>query len=345
MYIINENEIKEHDYITYPRQFDSHRWYKPIFVAILTVIFYTIFSVLLLVAAGTVDVMRTGGDLNGFLNRFKGGYDNLNMYDPIGVVVNLGSVAVILPALILANSIVRDRPFTSYSSSRGGWSWVVFIKSLFVAAVVFGGPLLVYYCYIADHGSFNNQFSKIALWFLAFLLPLQCIAEEYTFRAFVNQTLGSWFRVPIIAIVLSSVGFAAMHPYNRIGQIGILASGIFMGLASWFGRGIEVSSAVHIVNNTIAFLLDGFGIYKIRSQVSVEETVVDIAAYVLFAAVVFLLSRKTNWFSKSKYDDAANANEERAARKARKEAIKEEKRERREARKEAREETRNKEIN
>ena len=345
MYIISENEIKEHDYITYARQFDSHRWYKPIFVAILAVLFYAIFSTILVVGSGTIDFMLTGGDLNGFLERLRGGYDNMNMYDATGVVVNMGSVAVFLPALILANSIVRDRPFSSYSSSRGGWSIVVFIKSLFVAAVVFGIPMLAYEWYFTEHGAPHNQFSKVALWLLVFLVPLQCIAEEYMFRSFINQTLGAWFRVPIIAIVLSAVGFALMHPYNRIGQIAIFLSGLCMGLASWFGRGVEVSSAVHIVNNMIAFLLDGFGISKISSNVNVEEVIVESVIYVLYVVVIFLLRRKTNWFSKAKYDDAANANEERAARIARRQAIKEEKRERKQARKEAREEARNSDAN
>jgi len=338
MYIIGENEIKKHDYVTYPRQFDSHRWYKPIFVAILGVLFYGIFLAILMVATGTAAFMMTGGDLNGYLGRFSGGYDNMQMYDAIGVIVNMGSVAVMLPSLILANAIVNDRPFTSYSSSRGGWSWIVFIKTLLIAAVVVGGPMLIHDFYFQEHGPIQNKFSEVALWLLFFLVPLQCIAEEYMFRAFLNQTLGSWCRVPIIAILLSSVGFAALHPYNRVGQITIFASGVFMGLASWFGRGVEVSSAMHIVNNMVAFLVDGFGISKISSEVSIEDMVMDIAIGAAYVGVIFLLSRKTNWFSKAKYDDAANANEERAAMIARKQAIKEEKLEKKEAKKEAREE-------
>ena len=31
------------------------------------------------------------------------------------------------------------------------------------------------------------------------LIPLQCIAEEYLLRGFLMQTIGSWFKIPVLA--------------------------------------------------------------------------------------------------------------------------------------------------
>jgi hypothetical protein len=43
-------------------------------------------------------------------------------YSGPGLLMAVGGVAGMLPALALAERIVRGRPFSSYSSSRGGWN-------------------------------------------------------------------------------------------------------------------------------------------------------------------------------------------------------------------------------
>lgn len=336
MIFIDANNKKTHDYVTYPRQYDSFRWWKPLFTILLTLLFYIIFTVILVLATGVGDFMRTGGDIDSFTQRFSGGYDNMVVTDVTGVIVNLGSVVMLLPALILAQSIVRDRSFQSFSSSRGGWNHWVFFRCLIVALLTCALPILIDVFYFEEHGAINNQFSKPALILLCILCPLQCIAEEYIFRGLAMQTLGAWLRVPLIAVVIQAAGFAAMHPYNRIGQITIFISGLTMGLAAWFGRGIEVSSALHIVNNMVAFLLSGFGVTKISSEVKLEDMYLDILVGVLYVGIIMLLRYKTNWFNKGRYDDAVEWNEDRAEKKARKAAIKQAKRDRKAAKKAAR---------
>ena len=332
---VTEENKKEYDYVTFARQFDTYRWWKPFFTFFFGVIFYFIFCVILVAVTMAGDFMYTGGNLDGFMARLQGGYDNLEIYDITGALLNLGSVVLMIPAFIIARAIVHERSYSSYTSSRGGWSHTVFIKSLIVAALVVGAPMVLYTYYFTDHGEFHNQFGKYAFYLVLVLIPLQCIAEEYVFRGFLNQTLGAWFRVPIIAIVISAVGFAAMHPYNRIGQITIFISGITMGLSAWIGRGLEVSSAMHIVNNYVAFLLDGFSISKISSEITVEELILDACIGAAYVGVILLIRYKTDWFDRIKYHDAKEWNEDRAAKKARKAAIKKMKRDRREAKKAA----------
>ena len=77
------------------------------------------------------------------------------------------------------------------------------------------------------------KFTLVGFAVVTILGPLQCIAEEYAFRGLLMQTLGSWFRLPIIAVIIQAVVFAVMHPYNTIGQIGILSSGLVL----WEGWG------------------------------------------------------------------------------------------------------------
>lgn len=333
MYLIQENEAKEHDYVTYARQFDSYRWFKPVLTMFFFVIFYVFLSGVLIAATGAADFMITGGDWESFMNRFSGGYDGIDIKDPVGSIVSLGSVAVMIPAFWFARGIVRERPYSSYSSSRGGWGWWVFIKCLIIAAALCALPLFLYSYYGADRGSIHNQFAKYGLYFLIVLCPLQCIAEEYIFRGLLNQALGAWFRIPLIAILLSSAGFAALHPYNNIGRISVFVMGICLGLSSWFGRGLEVSSALHIANNMTTFLVSGFGLDEITSEVDIASAGLGMAVSAAYVAVIFFLSRATDWFDRAKFDDAKSHNDmleakrkKKAAKKAARKAKREEKR-------------------
>ena len=330
MYLIQDNEIKEHDYVTYARQFDSYRWFKPVLTMFFFVLFYAFFAAILLAASGVADFMITGGDWKSFMDRFSGGYDNISITDPVGCVVSLGSVALMIPAFWFARGIVRERPYTSYTSSRGGWGWWIFFKCLIIALLVCTLPILAYEYYYMDHAAPKSQFVNYALYFLIVLGPIQCIAEEYIFRGLINQALGAWFRVPIIAIIISAAGFAALHPYNNIGRASIFASGIFFGLSAWFGRGLEVSSALHIANNMTAFLLHGYGISKISSNTDMTSAIMQTAIFAVYTGVIFFLSKKTDWFDRAKFDDAQSHNDEleekrnnKAARKAAKRAKKE----------------------
>lgn len=331
---IDETNYKEFDYVTYPRQFNSYRWFKPILTLILFAFFFIILGTLVTAAAALYHFLETGGDINGFIERFKNvTYDNMSVHDLTGCLVYFGTLAMIIPALAMARGIVRDRSFASYSSSRGGWSHTVFFKSLIIAILVFGSITYIHTFGFHAPGPYNNQFTKAGLIALCILCPLQCLGEEYAFRALLTQTLGSWTRLPILSITLVSVGFAALHPYDRMGQIGVVASGLGLGLAAWIGHGLEVPAALHIVNNLSAFLLEGFGYQKISSSTSKEEMVVTILVNLVYVLAILFISMKTDWFDRLKYNDAGDWNillddkrkrkaAKKAARKAKKEARK-----------------------
>ncbi len=149
------------------------------------------------------------------------------------------------------------------------------------------------------------KFTLASFAVVTILGPLQCIAEEYAFRGLLMQTLGSWFRLPIIAVILQSVIFALMHPYNTIGQIGIFVSGCVFAISAWTGRGIEVSSAYHIANNMTIFYMQGMNLATIESNTTMHDLLLEICTGVVFVILIFIISKKTSWFSRMKKDDAA----------------------------------------
>lgn len=259
MYYIDETNAKKHVYPTYGRQFDSYRWYKPVFTGALFAAIYMVLTLAGIMAvtigAGVATGDATGADtLDKMMEIMSGGYDTMDMSDPLQSVLQLGSLAIAIPSLWLASLIVRDRPMSSYSSSRGGWSRRVFWRCMPVAFIINGLPIIINDVIIEKgYQNFTVKFTVLSFILLTILGPLQCIAEEYMFRGFVMQTFGSWFRIPVIAVILQALIFAAGHPYNRIGQIAVAISGAAFALSAWFGRGLEVSAALHIVNNMTIF--------------------------------------------------------------------------------------------
>ena len=331
MSIIDSSNAREHSYPVYGRQFKSYRWYKPIITAVLFFGIYTGLALLLFV--GVMFAIRnevTPDSLQSVLaSIFATDYDSMDLANPWQSIVSLGGVAVMIPALWLASLIVRDRPFSSYSSSRGGWSSKVFWKAFPVAFICIALPVLVDELYIQHHiDNFQMRFTLASFAVVTILGPLQCIAEEYVFRGLLMQTLGSWLRVPVIAVILQSVVFVLMHPYDMIGKIGIFVTGMVFALTAWIGRGIEISSAFHICNNMTIFYLQGMNMTEISSSSDIRSLIFETVTGAVFVLAIFIISKRTNWFSRIRKNDLAAWNkkiDEKAARKEAKKAAKAEK--------------------
>lgn len=291
--------VPEHEYPTYPRRFISYRWFKPLLAGLLFAVLYLGSNVAIVL----LGALNQGG-LESVM-KIAGSYDTMDVSSGPGILLNLGSLAIAIPLLALTALIVRDRPFSSYSSARGGWDWSVFGRMMLLALLVCGVPNLVWI--LLDHGPLNNQFTIATFLLLTVMGPLQCIAEEYMFRGLLMQTFGGWFRIPVIAVVLQALIFMAMHPYNLTGKLTILATGCMMGLMAWISRGIEASSAIHIVNNMVAFYADGLGLGAIGSEVSTLDLVVTLIIDAVYVAVLLVL-RKKGFFDRIKRDDAAEFN-------------------------------------
>ena len=284
------------EYTRYPRQFVTWRWYKPILVLLLFAVFYVVFSTLVTLAGGLVS-----GDVMDYLYSLMGGYDTFDVYTAAGALGVLGSVVVMLPSLALAGLIVRDRPWSSYSSSRGGWRWHVFGVCLAVALVFYGFPSIV-------SSVIEGPDRPVCFTFAGFLLltvlgPLQCVAEEYLFRGLIMQSLGSWFRLPVLAIVLQAAAFASLHPYNAVGVITIAVTGLAFGTAAWLTGGLEASCAMHIVNNMTGFYLTGFGFGEVSSEITVPGLLISIGIDAAMLIVLLVIKKKTRLFEKVQRDD------------------------------------------
>lgn len=242
-----------------------------------------------------------------FMASMSGGYDGFDAYSPVGAIMSLGSIAVLIPSLMIGNRLINSRPFSSYSSSRGGFNFVEFFKCMVVALIVLGLPIIIA-SLIYDEKTGINKFTVFGFIICTILGPLQCVAEEYVFRGHLMQMFGSWIKFPVIPVILQTICFAIMHPYNIVGVISIVIFGLILGFCAYFTKGLEASSALHIVNNMVAFYLTGFGIGGISKDVEIAPTILVAVCALIYLAFMIFASKKLGWFSKVKKDDVAEFN-------------------------------------
>lgn len=295
-------------YLTYQKNFTSYKWYKPLLATLVAIGLFIGFSIVLSVI-GDVIATSQGYDLQKLI---LGGYDTLDAYTPLGALMSLGSVAIMLPAVLLGNKIIKARSVSSVSSSRGGFDFAVFFKCFAAALVLIALPLTIINLFTSSHTG-AIRFTVFGFILCTILVPLQCVAEEYVFRGQLMTMFGSWIKFPIIPIILQTVFFAIAHPYNVIGVISVAVMGLILGICAYITNGLEASCALHIINNMIAFYFTGFGFSGISSQVQIGDLIADIIICGLYLAFIIFADKKLGWFNRVKKDDVAEFNAQIAA--------------------------------
>ncbi len=293
---------KDVDYYSYPKTLDTYKWYKPILVALLTGVFYAIFAVIVMIVWVVLLIAR-GESITDSIAVLKNGYDSFNTYSMTGAFITLGMVVIFIPALAIAARIVKDRPFSSYSSSMGGWRMNVFIKCLGLAFLISSIPVTII-SYI--EGGIGQVRFEVAGFIICTLLgPLQCIAEEYIFRGLITQTARSWLRSTVLAMIISALLFMSQHPYNIFGMVEIFLTGFAMCVMAYLGNGIEASSAIHVANNMALFYLTGFGVGRISSQTGILDVVETVVIDCVYIVVLIYIQDKYHWFDEKKLNKKA----------------------------------------
>lgn len=297
-----------HNYLSFQKQFSPYKWYKPLLVTLATLGFFFV-MMLVLTIFGTLLAANQGYEPD---KLFTSGYDNLNTYSPLGALLSLGGIAIGIPALALGNRVVNARPFSSYSSSRGGFRFGVFAKCFGAALVLVALPLVLISVF-TDQNSGIVRFSVLGFIMCTVLAPLQCAAEEYIFRGHIMQMFGAWIKFPVIPILLQTFFFAAAHPYNVTGVISVGLMGVFLGVCAYVTNGLEASCALHITNNLSAFYLTGFGFGSVKTEVDVIELVIVAVVCCLYLAFIIFADKKLGWFNGKKSDGVAEFNAKIAA--------------------------------
>ncbi|WP_296859175.1 CPBP family intramembrane glutamic endopeptidase [uncultured Methanobrevibacter sp.] len=276
------------DYTTFPRTLEKYKWYKPILVAIITLIFVIIFNAILFITFigfSGFDVQQLGQVLSG--TSTDGAITNLSN------IITLLTVVLIIPSIYISTKIVKDRPFSSYLTLGRKWDWGIFLKSMLIAFIVY---MIIYSIeMIIMKEPIHNSFTIITFLLVLILTPIQCFAEELLCRGFIMQTFGSWFRIPIVAILLQTILFAAGHTYNMTGLLSVFITGLVYGIITWYSKGLEVSSALHSINNLFVFTIIGLGLTTVTHDVSYISLFEGFILLILSVGAILLIDKKFNW--------------------------------------------------
>ncbi len=276
--------------LSWPR----HRWWRPLLTALLGFVFYIVFLLVVVVAGlGLAFLSPTGVD------PYLDALTVLDLTNPVMFAFTLVSLILMIPALALASLITGPKPIGLLSSVAGRirWRWL---------AVCTGVALAVFLASLAVSTGIGflfpeeaapapvQQDTTILLVMLALSLlavPFQAAAEEYVFRGFLMQAIGSWLRHPAYAILLPVPLFVLGHGYDPLGQTDVALFAIFAGWISWRTGGLEAAIAVHAINNMTIFALGAFGLVDVNStEGSVSGLVVSALTMGVTAVVIVRLA-------------------------------------------------------
>ena len=279
----------EHEYTTYPRRFDGYKWYKPLAVGALFALFVGIACIIIDLVTKLVFGTLVRSD----------GYDSMDFYSAAGAFSNSAQAAVVIPCLLLAAVIVKDRPFSSYFSSMGGWRWKVFARTFLAGLILVGIPIAIS-CFLQGGGN-GIRFTVGGFIILTLLAPFQGVAEELLFRGYIMQTVSSWFKLPVLGLIVQLIIFTVIHPYNIIGVVNIAIAALMYALVCIYSRGLEAGSAMHIINNMTTIYLAGFGIGSITSEMTVRDVIFECGTKILFFIFILYADKKLHWFDMEKF--------------------------------------------
>jgi uncharacterized protein len=222
---------------------------------------------------------------------------------PLGLLTANLSLAVLIPAAMLAMVAVHHLNPGWLGSVAGHLRWDLLGRCLLLA----GGVVLLSTFvagFLPGDGVVTDSVNLVSFerWVsLAIVVvlttPLQAAGEEYGFRGYPLQVMGSWFGTPWPGIVVTSLAFAVAHgSQNPALFVDRLGFGLVAGWLVVRTGGLEASIALHVMNNMITFLIAA-AFDQVDDALATREApwslaVLDIGQTLLFAVLVLWVVRR-----------------------------------------------------
>ncbi|TDK26704.1 CPBP family intramembrane metalloprotease [Arthrobacter crusticola] len=275
------------------RSWAGHRWWKPLLTGLLGTIFYLVFMLIVLVIGG----IRGGLDPalgTSYLERLEA----FDLSDPLVFGFAMVSLILLIPALALAALITGPRPIGLLSSVHGRIRWGWLGRCLAAAAVIYSLSIALSFLleplfpgYVPSTLDLAGPRVGILIAMTLLLVPFQATAEEYVFRGYLMQAVGSWLRHPAFAILLPVPLFVLGHGYDLLGQLDVALFAVFAGWITWRTGGLEAAIAAHVVNNSTIFLLGAVGLVDVNakegSAIGLGISVLTTAAFAVIVLRMF----------------------------------------------------------
>jgi membrane protease YdiL (CAAX protease family) len=174
--------------------------------------------------------------------------------------------AVLLGLMLTVFPLLHQRGWRSFVTARARVDVALVARSFAVMIGLCLATLGIDLYFSASDMKFNAEPSSVLRFAPVVLvfLPVQCLAEEVLFRGYVAQAVGRLTRSTALRIALPALLFGAAHfdnPEMSIDRLWVgadyLLAGLYLGLVSLKGRGLEASFGLHLANNVFTMLIAG----------------------------------------------------------------------------------------
>ncbi|MFL6022092.1 MAG: CPBP family intramembrane glutamic endopeptidase [Marmoricola sp.] len=240
----------------------TYDWWRPVvgLVSLPLAMFVLAPFAVLPVLALSVELDHTGS--------FSKAMENAVTLDPVTwqglLYLNLSLAALVPATWLILRSLHGMRP-RWLMSVKPGIRWRFFLACLGLSVIAILAQLLVGAALPGDPNDLGSGANPITGTLVAMAVvvaittPLQAMGEEYVFRGYLLQAVGSLSRRPWVAILVSGVLFALAHGVQNAPLfVDRLTFGVLAAYLVYRTGGLEAGIALHIWNNLIAF---GFALF------------------------------------------------------------------------------------
>ena len=210
---------------------------------------------------------------------------------PEGLLASFLALSLFIPLSMFMMRFTHQRRTVWLTSLQPGMRWRFMLAVVLVAVVV----LNIAYWATSGRTDFHwNPAPNAWLWVLLILVlaPLQAAGEEYLFRGYLMQLVGSVLSKPWVVILVSGVLFTAVHGWQNVPlMLDRFAFGCIMGALVVLTGGLEAAIAAHAVNNVFAFgyatLSDTLSDARTLNEVSWSVAGINIASYLVIGVLAW----------------------------------------------------------
>jgi membrane protease YdiL (CAAX protease family) len=217
---------------------------------------------------------------------------------PAGMLAqNLAIAALTLVAWFVVTVVHHVRP-RWLSSVQPGIRWRYLLLCLGAAALLLNAVALLPNLFGDGAAAVRPQPQLLGFLVVIILTsPLQAAAEEYLFRGYLLQALGSLVTNPWFGVVVSATLFAYLHGGQNLPLfLNRLAFGLLAAVLVLKTGGLEAGIAAHIVNNvsayTIASLTTSIAALRAVDQIGWLDSSLNILGFALFTLAAIWIGRR-----------------------------------------------------
>lgn len=219
---------------------------------------------------------------------------------PDGPVAGHLALALLIPLSLLLTRYVHGLEPRWLPSVQPGLRWRYLLMTVVVGAVLLNAVVWAQWG-LAEVPAFTAGQPGWVSFLLLILLssPLQAAAEEFFFRGYLLQAIGSATGRSWMGVVGSALLFAVMHGIQNPALFAHrLAFGLVAGGLVVVTGGLEAAIGAHIVNNISSY---GYALFSVTVEelrkvtgISWAEAGWNILAFTLFGLAAWWLARRLN---------------------------------------------------